>query len=287
MSPIATDTVELPQGTIRYRDVGTGDPIVFIHGLLVNGRLWERTVEHLRKDFRCIVPDLPLGSHLSPMSPDADLAPPALAGLIDQFLEALDLDRVTLVGNDTGGALSQLVVTKHPDRIGRLVLTNCDAYDNFPPKLFAYLGLLARIPGGLTAAAQSQRIKPLRRSPVAYGVLGKRLDDDMLEEWVRPGLDNADVRRDTRKVILGIDPQQTIQAAKDLERFNAPTLFAWAPEDRWFKVEHADKLAAAMPDARVVRIPDSKTFVSLDQPEELANAMTSFIRETKPAAVAA
>jgi pimeloyl-ACP methyl ester carboxylesterase len=288
MSPIATDTVELPQGTIRYRDVGTGEPIVFIHGLLVNGRLWEHTVEHLRKDFRCIVPDLPLGSHLSPMSPDADLAPPALATMIDQFLEQLDLDKVTLVGNDTGGALAQLVATQHPQRVGRLVLTNCDAYDNFPPKLFAYLGVLARIPGGLTVAAQSQRIKALRRSPVAFGVLAKkRLDDGMLEDWVRPGLDNADVRRDTQKVIRGIDPQQTIQAAKDLERFNAPTLFAWAPEDRWFKVEHADKLAAAMPDAKVVRIPDSKTFVSLDQPERLAEEITSFVRETKPAAVAA
>ncbi len=287
MSPIASDTVELPEGTIRYRDVGTGEPIVFIHGLLVNGRLWERTVEHLRKDYRCIVPDLPLGSHLSPMNPEADLAPPALATMIDRFLAALDLDKVTLVGNDTGGALSQLVATKHPERVGRLVLTNCDAYDNFPPKLFAYLGLLARIPGGLTAAAQSQRIKPLRRSPVAFGVLAKRLDDGMLEDWVRPGLDNPDVRRDTRKVILGIDPQQTVQAAKDLERFNAPTLFAWAPEDRWFKVEHADSLAAAMPDARVVRIPDSKTFVSLDQPERLADEISSFMRETKPAAVAA
>ena len=167
------------------------------------------------------------------------------------------------------------------------MLTNCDMYDVFPPKLFAYLGVLARIPGGLTAAAQSQRIKPLRKSPVAFGVLAKRLDDDMLEEWVRPGLDSADIRSDTRKVIQGIDPQQTIDAAEALESFSAPTLFAWAEEDRWFKIELAERLAASMPDARIVRFQDSKTFVSLDQPERLAAAITSFVQETKPAALAA
>lgn len=288
MSPIASETVELPQGTIRYREAGTGDPIVFVHGVLVNGRLWEPTVEHLRKDFRCIVPDWPMGSHRVPMSPDADLSPPAVADMVAAFLDRLDLEKVTLVGNDTGGAICQLVATRRPERIGRLVLTNCDMYDVFPPKLFAYLGILARIPGGLTAAAQSQRIKALRRSPVAFGVLAKsRLDDGMLEDWVRPGLDDPDVRRDTRKLILGIDPAQTVQAAKELERFNAPALFAWAPEDRWFKIDLAERLAASMPDARVVRIPDAKTFVSLDQPERLAEAITTFVRETKPAAVVA
>jgi pimeloyl-ACP methyl ester carboxylesterase len=288
MSAIATDTVQLTQGDIRYRDVGTGEPIVFIHGLLVNGRLWERPVELLRKDFRCIVPELPLGSHRAPMREDADLAPPALADMITEVLERLDLEKVTLVGNDTGGALCQLAVTRNPERVGRLVLTNCDMYDVFPPKLFAYLGLLARIPGGLAMAAQSQRIKALRRSPMAYGVLAKsRFDDDLLEDWVRPGLDSAEIRRDTRKVILGIDPAQTVQAAKDLEAFKSPTLFAWAPEDRWFKVELAERLAASMPDARVVRIADSKTFVAYDQPQRLADEITSFIRETKPVAAAA
>ncbi|MGH2955759.1 MAG: alpha/beta fold hydrolase [Solirubrobacterales bacterium] len=272
--------VRLSQGTIRYRDSGSGEPIVFVHGLLVNGRLWERVAEALSPDFRCIVPDWPLGSHSVPMDPGADLSPPGIARIVAEFLEALELDQVTLVGNDTGGAISQIVATKHPERVGRLVLTNCDAYDNFPPKLFSYLKPTARIPGALSAVGQSLRIKPLRRSPLAYGVLTKtRLDDDLLDDWVRPGLEDPGVRRDTRKAILGISPSQTIEAASELEGFQRPTLFAWAPEDRWFKVEHAERLAASMPDARVERIPDSATFVSIDQPARLAELIRAFARE--------
>jgi pimeloyl-ACP methyl ester carboxylesterase len=191
---------------------------------------------------------------------------------------------VTLVGNDSGGAISQLVVTKYPERIGRLVLTNCDAYDNFPPKLFSYFKPAARIPGALALMSQSMRIKPLRRTPIAFGELTKsRIDDELLEDWLRPGLDNPRIREDTRRFILGISPDQTMQAARELERFGKPTLFAWAPEDRWFKVEHAERLAASMPDARVERIPDSKTFVSIDQPERLAEAIRTFVREPAPA----
>ena len=280
--------VTLPQGTIRYRDSGAGEPLVFLHGLLVNGRLWDGVAERLAPDFRCIVPDLPLGSHAAPMNPDADLTPPGVAQLVVDFLDALGLDRVTLVGNDSGGAISQLVATAHPDRLGRLILTNCDAYDNFPPKLFAYFKPAAKIPGALTMLTQSMRIKPLRRSPIAFGVLTKsRLPEELLDDWLNPGINDPAIREDARKFILGIDPQQTEQAARDLEDFASPTLFAWAPEDRWFKVAHADSLAAAMPDARVVRIPDAKTFVSIDQPDRLAEEIASFVRATKSTAVAA
>ena len=280
--------VTLPQGTIRYRDSGAGEPLVFLHGLLVNGRLWDGVAERLAPDFRCIVPDLPLGSHAASMNPDADLTPPGVAQLVVDFLDALGLERVTLVGNDSGGAISQLVATAHPNRVGRLILTNCDAYDNFPPKLFAYLKPAAKIPGALTMLTQSMRIKPLRRSPIAFGVLTKsRLSDELMDAWLDPGINDPKIREDARKFILGIDPKQTERAARDLERFASPTLFAWAPEDRWFKVAHADSLAAAMPDARVVRIPDAKTFVSIDQPDRLAEEITSFVRATKATTVAA
>jgi pimeloyl-ACP methyl ester carboxylesterase len=276
--------VQLPQGTIRYRDEGSGEPLVFLHGLLVNGRLWEDVAELLQPDFRCIVPDLPLGSHQIPMNADADLSPPGVAKLVADFLETLELESVTLVGNDSGGAISQIVATKHPERLARLVLTNCDAYDNFPPKLFSYFKPVARIPGALALMSQSMRIKPLRRTPIAFGELTKsRIDDGLLEDWLRPGLDNPRIREDTRKFILGISPDQTMEAARELERFDKPTLLAWAPEDRWFKVEHAERLAASMPDARLERIPDSKTFVSIDQPQRLAEAIGAFVREPAPA----
>ena len=169
----AIRTVQLSQGVIHYRESGEGETIVFIHGALVNGALWRKVVPLLSKQYRCIVPDLPLGSHSTPMNADADLSPPALARLIAEFLAALNLQSVTLVGNDTGGALCQLVVTEHPKRIARLVLTNCDAFENFPPKAFVPLMKGAYIPGFLFVLAQLLRSEMMRRSPIAFGWLSK------------------------------------------------------------------------------------------------------------------
>lgn len=278
----------LPQGTIRYRDTGSGEPLVFVHGLLVNSRLWDPVVARLSAGHRCIQPDLPLGCHTIPMDPDADLSPPGIARLLVDFLDELGLERVTLVGNDSGGAISQLVAASWPQRVGRLILTNCDTYSCFPPKLFAYLKPAARIPGALAMLTQSMRFKPLRRTPIAFGVLTKsRIDESLLDEWLAPGMGSALIRRDTKKFILGISPRQTEQAAVDLQRFDAPTLFAWAPEDRWFKIAGGERLAASMPDAELVRIPNSKTFVSLDQPQRLADEIASFVAATEPRASAA
>jgi pimeloyl-ACP methyl ester carboxylesterase len=234
------------------------------------------------------VPDWPLGSHETPMDLDADLSPPAVASLVADFIRALGLDSVTLVGNDSGGAISQLVATRHPERVGRLVLTNCDAFDNFPPRLFRYLGLVARVPGGMTAMAQTMRIKANRRAPIAFGGLAKRrLDDDLLEAWVRPSIEDAGIRRDAGKFIRGVSPKQTEQAARELPRFSAPALIAWGTEDRFFPAQHAERLAATIPDARLEWIEQAKTFVSLDQPQRLAAAVRSFIRETSAAPAAA
>src|SRR5579884_2496355 len=122
--------IKLSHGSLQYRDEGTGPAVVLNHGLLVSGRVWERVIPELAPRARVIVPDLPLGSHTSPMDADADLSPRGLAALIAELIERLELTDVTLVGNDTGGALCQLVVAHHPARIGRLVLTNCDAFED-------------------------------------------------------------------------------------------------------------------------------------------------------------
>ena len=139
---------KLPQGTIRYAETGDGPPIVFVHGLLVDGRLWRKVTPLLEDRFRCIVPDLPLGSHTTPMNPDADLSPPGLARIVAGFLEALDLEDVILVANDTGGAISQITAANHPERIGRLLLTNCDAFENFLPPRSGRMQWAASVPGG-------------------------------------------------------------------------------------------------------------------------------------------
>jgi pimeloyl-ACP methyl ester carboxylesterase len=204
------------------------------------------------------------------MRPDADLSPQGLADLIAELLERLDLRDVTLVGNDTGGALCQFVVTRHPSRIGRLVLTNCDAFDNFPPAAFRPLGLLGRA-RLLTAALQPMRLRALRRLPIAYGWLTKRrLPDELLDAWVEPFFSDAGVRRDARRFLVAIDREALLDNTALLHDFDRPVLLAWAPEDRFFPLQHARRLAAIFPDSRLVEVPDSYTFVALDQPERLA-----------------
>jgi pimeloyl-ACP methyl ester carboxylesterase len=272
--------VQLPQGTIDYRERGTGEPIVFVHGALVNADLWRKVVPGLAKDFRCIAPDLPLGSHRRPLSPDADLSPTGAAQLIADFLAALDLQNVTLVGNDTGGALCQLVVTRHPERVGRLVLTNCDAYDKFPPSFFKYLFLGAHIPGFVGALAQPLRVPALRNAPLAYGWLAKRkIPAEITEGWIRPGLNSKEVRRDTTKLLKNAHPRYTQEAATHFKEFDKPVLIAWGTEKDFFPTEYGERLARDFPQGRLERIDDSYTFVAEDQPERLAQLIGEFARE--------
>jgi pimeloyl-ACP methyl ester carboxylesterase len=277
--------VTLPQGTINYRERGTGEPIVFVHGALVNADLWRKVVPELAKDHRCIAPDLPLGSHERAMPPDADLSPYGAAKLIADFIAALDLDNVTLVGNDTGGALCQLVVTRHPERIGRLVLTNCDAYDKFPPSIFKVLFLAANIPGFVAALLQPMRLKAARNSPLAFGWLSKRrIPAEISEGWVRPGLRDRAVRRDTTKLLKGVHPRYTQEAATRFGEFDKPVLIAWGQEKDFFPTEYGERLARDFPKGRLERIEDSWTFVPEDQPERLARLIAALAQEPVEAA---
>ena len=268
-----------PQGTIRYRELGTGEPILLVHGLLTNGELWGEVAPLLAKDFRVIVPDWPLGSHSIPLKPGADLSPLGLARIIADFMSELGLENVTLVGNDTGGAICQLVAVHHPERLGRLVLTPCDAYENFLPPAFRPLQALARIPGAMFVLAQSMRPSVARRLPIAYGWVTKRADDALTRSWIAPALSSPAIRRELASILTGISNHYTLQAAEHFGEFTKPVLIAWAPEDRFFKLRYGERLAAAFPDAHLELIEDSYTFVPIDQPERTANLIAAFARE--------
>jgi len=266
--------VNVAQGPVRVWERGQGPPVVFVHGALVNALLWRKVVPLLEGSARCICPDLPLGSHPAPMRPDADLSIPGLAKLVADLLEELDLTDVTLVGNDTGGAIAQVVATRHPERLGRLVLLPCDAFENFLPARFKYLQVLARIPGALWLTGQSQRPRAARRMPIAYGALtNEPVPDEVTDEWVRPALKDRMIRRDAGKVLRGISKRYTIEAAERLKQFDKPALLVWARGEKLFPEAHAHRLSALIPDARVVLIDGARTFVSEDRPEELAAAI--------------
>ena len=272
-----THQIELSAGAVHYRESGEGPPMVFVHGLLVDGRLWDRVTPALEDRFRCIVPDLPLGAHRTPMRPGADLTPRGVARLIAEFIERLDLEDVTLVANDTGGALSQIVVTQHPERIGRLVLTPCDAFDNFLPPMFRPLQYVAKVPGLLTAALQPLRLEPVRALPIAFGWLNKHpMPRAVTDSWLRPFFTDAGVRRDLRRFLAAVDKRITMDAAARLRRFDRPALIVWATEDRFFPPDHAHRLAAILPDARVEEVADSYSLMPIDQPARLAELIGTF-----------
>jgi pimeloyl-ACP methyl ester carboxylesterase len=272
--------LELGQGKIRYRDTGEGRPLVFVHGLLVDGLLWRKVTPLLEDEFRCIVPDWPLGSHRLPLAPSADRSPRGMAHLIADFLEAMELEEVTLVANDSGGAIAQLLVTERPQRIGRLVLTPCDCYENFFPPMFKPLQWLARVPSALTLAAQPMRSAAVRRSPLGFGLLTKRpIAEEITWGWIEPALTDRDVRRDVVGFLRGIDSRDTLAAAKKLRDFDRPTLIAWAREDIVFKPRFAERLTRDLPSSRVEWIEDSRSFVPEDQPARLAELIGAFARE--------
>jgi pimeloyl-ACP methyl ester carboxylesterase len=267
--------LELPAGTIRYREAGAGKPVVFVHGYLVDGRLWDGVVDRLADRCRCIVPDWPIGAQQVAMKPDADLTPYGIAATISSFLEKLDLSDVTIVGNDSGGAMSQVLVTRHPERIGRLVLTNCDTHENFPPGIFKTMPPIAALPGGMAVLAAPFRIgalaraafKPFARTPIP---------PELVASWMEPGLHDPGVKRDAKKVTVGMNKRYTLEAAKKLRDSQLPILLAWAPGDRFFPLKYAQRLADEAGNARIVEIPDAKTFVPLDQPQRLADEIATF-----------
>lgn len=280
--------IQLAQGGVAYRDVGTGPTVLFVHGLLVNGELWRGVADALSRTHRCIVPEWPLGSHRVPMGPAADPTPAGVARLVDDFMTALDLRDVTLVGNDTGGAIAQLVAADHGERLAGLVLTDCDALEVFPPPAFAHLGWLARVPGALALLVKAMRRVPaLARLPLAYGALAKRpIPQELLRAWVEPAARDRGVRRDVARFMRAIHPSVTLAAAERLGRFPKPILLLWSREDPYFTLELARRLQQRLPTAELREVPDALTFSALDRPDLIAAEIARFVAGAESGTVA-
>jgi pimeloyl-ACP methyl ester carboxylesterase len=270
--------IELDAGTIRAHVTGDGPPIVFVHGLLVNANLWRGVVPRL-DGCRSVALDLPLGSHLESMPRKADLSPAGLADMVSDAIEGLELEDVTVVGNDTGGALTQILAARRPERIARVVLTSCDAFDNFPPRFVRVVLGPARVPGVIPVAFAGLRVRALRRLPIAYGLLTNGAIDPRAEDsYVLPVLTRGEIRRDLRRVLAGLDASHTLDAAVRLADFRKPVMIAWSRDDRVFPGEHAERLAKLFRDSRLEWIEGARTFSPEDRPERLAELVGSFVR---------
>jgi pimeloyl-ACP methyl ester carboxylesterase len=268
---------------IRYHETGSGPAVVFVHGLLVNADLWRTVVPGIAAaGYRCIAPDWPLGSHEVAV-PGADLTPTGIADLIASFLEALDLRDVTLVANDTGGAMTQILMSRDHDRVGRVVLTPSDCYENFFPPVFAGLTYLARIPGSIRPLTELMRIRALHRLPIAFGWVAKRpVPPHIADSYLLPSRRDAAVRRDLRRFLRSVHKRYTLGAAESFGRFTKPVLLVWASEDRLFPLRLGTRLAADLPNATLTVIDDSYTFVPEDQPQLLTERILEFTRLHAP-----
>lgn len=279
--------ITLAQGTIRYDEAGPpdGPAVVFVHGFLGNGGLWRATADDLAaRGCRTFTPDWPLGAHRIPVSPSADLTPRGVARMVAGFLEALELDDVTLVGNDSGGAVTQFVLDTDASRVGRVVLTNCDALDRFPPKPFDLLLKAARRPRLMRVLMEPTRLAAVRHSPLAFGPLAAQpLDPVQSREWVIPYVTIPGVRRDAGRFCSGIDPHELADVATRLRHFEGPVLMCWGLKDRFFDIALARRLQPCFADARLVEIADASTFVMLDQPQRLAQEIGAFVGAVSPA----
>lgn len=265
-------------GPIRYRETGSGPPVVFLHGIIANGDLWRGVVPRLADRHRCITPDWPLGSHELEMNETADFSLPGLAAMVGDFLATLELDAVTLVANDTGGAVAQWVATSHSERLARLVLTPCDAFENFLPPVLRHLQLSGRTPAGLWVLGQTLRLRAIQRLPIAFGRLTvSEIDPAAMRSYTRPLATNSATRRDFAKLVRAIDSDLTVRAAAELRRFDKPALVAWGLDDRLFPLSHGYRLSRLLPQGRLEVIEQAGAFVPEDQPERLAELIATFV----------
>jgi pimeloyl-ACP methyl ester carboxylesterase len=268
--------IQLSAGRIRYREAGDGKPIVFVHGYLVDGRLWDGVVDALSDRFHCFAPDWPLGAQQVAMNPDADLSPPGLARLIAEFIERLGLEDVTIVGNDSGGAISQILAANHPECVARLALTNCDTHENFPPGIFKAMPPLAKLPGGMLALSAPFRIPFVARQAFAP-FSRKGIPVDLVASWMQPATDDGEIMRDLKKVTAGMHKRYTLDAAAKLRTTDIPIRLLWTPGDKFFPIKYAERLASEVPNAKIIQIPDAGTFVPLDQPHRVADEIAEFV----------
>jgi pimeloyl-ACP methyl ester carboxylesterase len=273
--------IELTAGPVEYTDTGgPGEPVVLVPGLAFDESVWQRVVDDLREEFRVVVPVLPTGAHRRPMRAHADLSAHGVAAVLAEFLERMDLRDVTLVQNDAGTA--QLLVGRRDERIGRLVLTSCEALENYPPgRQGRILHAMSRIPGGLFLLLQSFRVPFLARMQSSLGGMAKHpVPHELVRRWYGPLLTNREVRRDFAKFCRNVQKDTYLEAAERFGDFSRPALVAWGAEDRMMPTATGRRLAGLFPRGEYVEIPGSRTLIPLDNPRALCSELRRFIKQT-------
>lgn len=273
------EVVETTLGPIRCRVAGKGPGgLLFVHGFLVDGRLWDGVAPRFADRFRVVCPDLPLGAHRTPVPDRSRLSPETVADVLVEISDALGLDPLVVVGNDSGGAITQVAMARHRARLAGAVLVSCDAYENFPPRAIKPMLALAHWPPAMRLFSLLFGSPVMGRTGLPLWLVArKRMPDALVRSWGE-GLWTSDaVRRDTAALVLSAGPEATLSAAATFGDFRQPVLVVWARQDRFFPSADAERLATELPNATLRWVDDSHTFVSMDQPEALAAAMDEWL----------
>jgi pimeloyl-ACP methyl ester carboxylesterase len=255
--------VEIPSGRISYIEQGRGPVALFVHGVLLNGHLWRHQLADLSDMRCCIAVDL-LAHGDTEIAPDQDASVTANAEMLKQFLDALKIDQVDLVGNDSGGGICQIFAAHYPERVRSLTLTDCDTHDNWPPEAFKpFLAMAAN--GGLHRTLEAMLSdKSVYRSANALGPAyenPERLSDEDIEAYLRPFLKSEQRTRDLQRFLAAFDNKHTLAVEDRLKTLTAPTLIVWGTDDVYFDVKWSHWLAQNIPGTRRrVEFKDARIF---------------------------
>lgn len=264
---------------INYTDTGSGAVVVFVHGVYVTGAIWDHVIAELGDRVRSIAPTWPLGAH-HPVPDGIDLGAAAAARRVVRLLEVLDLRDVTLVANDTGGGLV-LSALGDPSlelgRVTRLVFTNCDSYEHFPPGQFRYVAQLCRISPALGRALLKGLTTKLGQAVFLKAVCRRRLDPPERSAVFGEFLTNSASRRQAVTLTASLDPALTLAAAPAIKQFQGRVTMVWGTDDALFPLDHARRLASDFPNSDLVEVPGSSTYVMLDAPNIVADAVLSTV----------
>lgn len=273
-------------GPLAWRSSGQGPALVFFAGAFANGDLWRDVIAALEDRYRCITIDLPLGAHSWPLVPGADRSATSLARLLLDCLELLDVHDATVIANDTAGGLLLLsLASGHPAlaRVGRLVLTNCENYDQFPPdKLKKAAALCRTLPGLTRSLIRLQLRSPAGRRRVTATVAARGLDDDRAESFFGPASRDPQVAGDLVAAQGGFRPELLLDAAKEIPRFDRPVLLIWGDSCGFFPMTGAQRLASDFRSATLVTVPGARTWVPVDKPDAVADAIVRFVPAPVP-----
>lgn len=273
-------TVDVAAGTLEYRVRGSGPPVVLAHGAGMNGDLWRHVVPALAADHTCYSLDLPLGGHSIALDGEQDLSLFGAADILGDAVEALGLAGATLIANDTGGALAQGLVGRRPHLLGRLVLTSCDAFGNYPPRAVAYLKVVSRIPAALWLLAKLMRFKAIQRLPIAYGWATREpMPPPIMASYLAGLRFDAGVRRDFARLLTLARKRDSEEASASVTRFGGPAIVVWGAEDKFFPREHGQRLAGLLPRGRFELVADARSFIPEDNPAALVAVIRAFLEE--------